>query len=130
MKTIVILDDELTLADLLALALANEGFAVYTGGDGAGGLALIAEHVPDLVILDCMMPLLDGPGVLRAMRKDEVLARIPVVMMSSLPEAAVDRRCAGLSAFVRKPFPVETLLDAVERVLAQGGNVSQTSQER
>ncbi len=127
MKTIVILDDEFGLTDVLAAALTSEGFLVYTGDDGARGLALIVQHVPDLVILDCMMPLLDGPGVLRAMRADGALARIPVVMMSSLPEAAVGRQCAGLSAFLRKPFLVEAMLEAVKGAIGDEGAVSQTS---
>jgi DNA-binding response OmpR family regulator len=117
MKTIVILDDEFTLTDVLAATLSNAGFHVHTGADGAQGLELISEHVPDLVILDCMMPLLDGPSVLRAMRADRLLAHIPVVMMSSLPEAAVGAACAGCAAFVRKPFHFETMLAAVERAM-------------
>jgi DNA-binding response OmpR family regulator len=118
MKTIVILDDESSLTDVLAATLSNEGFRVYTGSDGARGFELICEQVPDLVILDCVMPLLDGPGVLRAMRADGLLARIPVVLMSSLPEAAVGSRCAGYSAFLRKPFRFEAMLAAVGRAIA------------
>jgi DNA-binding response OmpR family regulator len=120
MKTIVILDDEFSLTDVLATALSNAGFRVHTGANGALGLELISEHVPDLVLLDYMMPGLDGPSVLRAMRADERLARIPVLIMSSLPESIVGGNCTGYATFLRKPFLFEAVLAAVERAIAPG----------
>ena len=78
----------------------------------------MTEHRPDLVLLDYMMPMLDGPATIDAMRADPMLAGVPVILMSSLPESAVRGRCAGYAAFLRKPFEFETMLAAVERVLA------------
>jgi DNA-binding response OmpR family regulator len=120
MKTIVVVDDEFSLADVLAATLSDVGFRVFTAANGAQGLELIAEHRPALVLLDYMMPLLDGPGVLRAMGADDRLATISVVLMSSLPETSVRAKCSGFAAFLRKPFTIDSLLATVERVIGGG----------
>jgi CheY-like chemotaxis protein len=120
MKTIVIIDDEFGLADVLSATLTDSGFRVHAASNGARGLELVREHSPDLVILDYMMPILDGPGVLRTMQAEERLAGIPVLMMSSLPEATVRARCGGYVGFLRKPFAFEVVLDAVERAVGPG----------
>ncbi len=80
---------------------------------------MMAEHPPDLVLLDYMMPLLDGPGVLHAMRGDPKLERVPVILMSAMPEAVVRRRTTEYVAFLRKPFDFDALLAAVEKALSQ-----------
>jgi CheY-like chemotaxis protein len=117
MKTIVIVDDEFGLADVLAATLSEVGFRVHTAANGIQGLEVMSEHPPGLVILDFMMPLLDGPGVLRAMRTDPRLASVPVVMIRAMPESAVRARCSGYVAFLRKPFEFDVVLDAVRRAL-------------
>jgi CheY-like chemotaxis protein len=88
--------------------------------NGVQGLAMVREQSPDLVILDYMMPILDGPGVLHAMQADDRMANIPVLMMSSLPESTVRARCVAIVGFLRKPFPFEVLLDAVEKAVGPG----------
>jgi DNA-binding response OmpR family regulator len=118
MKTIVIIDDEFGLADVLAAALSDVGFRVHTASNGVQGLAIVAEYLPDLVILDYMMPLLDGSSVLRTMKADERFADIPVLMMSSLPEPAIQVRCSGYVAFLRKPFDFDAVLSAIGRATA------------
>jgi CheY-like chemotaxis protein len=121
MKTIVVVDDEFGLADVLAATLSEVGYHVHTAANGVQGLEVMAEHPPDLVILDFMMPLLDGPGVLRAMRVDPRLASVPVVMISAMPESAVRARCSGYVAFLRKPFEFDAVLGAVQRAIATEG---------
>jgi DNA-binding response OmpR family regulator len=117
MKTIVIVDDEFGLADVLTATLSDVGFRVLSAANGNQGLEVMAEDPPDLVILDYMMPLLDGAGVLKAMRADPKLAPVPVIMMSAVPESVVRAQCQGYALFLRKPFDFETLLSAVERVV-------------
>jgi CheY-like chemotaxis protein len=119
MKTIVIVDDEFGLADVLDATLSDAGYRVFTASNGVQGLDVMAEHPPDLVIVDYMMPLLDGPGLLRAMRADPRLANTPVVLMSAMPEAVVRARCAGYAAFLRKPFGFEALLAVLARLLGE-----------
>ena len=118
MKTIVIVDDEFGLADVLASTLSDIGFRVLSAANGKQGLEIMVEHPPDLVLLDYMMPLLDGAGVLKAMRADPKLAAVPVIMMTAVPESVVRAQCHGYTAFLRKPFDFQTLLKAVERAMA------------
>lgn len=118
MKTIVIVDDEFGLADVLTAALSDIGFSAFSATNGKQGLEVMAEHPPDLVILDYMMPLLDGAGVLKAMRADPKLAAVPVIMTSAVQESVARVRCQGYAAFLRKPFDFQTLLNTVERVTA------------
>lgn len=118
MKTIVVIDDEFGLVDVLAASLSDVGYHVLTASNGAQGLERMAEETPDLVMLDFMMPLLDGPGVLHAMAGEPRLARVPVILMSSMPESFVRSRCEGYVAFLRKPFDFGTLIAAVDRALA------------
>jgi DNA-binding response OmpR family regulator len=117
MRTIVLIDDEFGLNDVLAATLSDAGFRVFTAVNGTQGMDVLAQQTPDLVLLDYMMPLLDGPGVIRAMRADANLAHVPVVLMSAMPEAVVRRRTSDYVAFLRKPFDFETLLDAVNGAL-------------
>jgi DNA-binding response OmpR family regulator len=116
MKTIVIVDDEFALADVLTATLSDIGFLALSATNGKQGLEVMADHPPDLVLLDYMMPLLDGAGVLEAMRAAPKLAAVPIIMMSAVPESVVRTRCQGYAAFLRKPFDFETLLKAVEQV--------------
>jgi DNA-binding response OmpR family regulator len=118
MKTIVIIDDEFGLADVLEATLSDSGYRVVTASNGEQGMQAMAEHPPDLVLLDYMMPLLDGPGVLRAMRVQPRLAAVPVIMMSAMPESVVSSRCSGYSAFLRKPFGFEPLHAAIVRAFS------------
>src|SRR6202044_3864776 len=118
MKTIVIIDDEFGLADVLTATLSDIGFRVFSAANGKQGLEVMAEHPPNLVLLDYMMPLLDGVGVLKAMRADPKLASVPVIMMTAVPESVVRAQCHGYTAFLRKPFDFQTLLKAVERAMA------------
>jgi CheY-like chemotaxis protein len=118
MKTIVIVDDEYDLADVLAGTLSDMGFRVFSAINGRQGLEVMAEHPPDVVLLDFMMPLLDGAGVLNAMRADPKLAGVPVIRTSGVPESVVRERCPGYVAFLRKPFDFQALLKAVDRATA------------
>jgi CheY-like chemotaxis protein len=89
-----------------------------TAINGKQGLELLKERRPELVILDFMMPVLDGLGMLRAMRDNPQYRDIPAVLMSSLPESAVaesaSRICAG---FLRKPFQLRAAIEMVNHVL-------------
>jgi DNA-binding response OmpR family regulator len=120
MKTIVVVDDEFGLVDVLAATLFDVGYAVHTAANGFQGLEVMAEHPPDLVILDFTMPLLDGPGVLSAMRADHQLVKVPVLLISAMPESIIRGRCSGDAAFLRKPFDFEAILGAVRGSLGEG----------
>ena len=118
MATVLIVEDEFAITDLLEMALTDEGYRVLTAANGRQGLARLAEGPrPDLVISDYMMPVLDGAGMLRAMRDTEAHRDIPCIVMSSMPEANVRERVDGYAAFVRKPFRIAALMQLVATVL-------------
>jgi CheY-like chemotaxis protein len=118
-STILIVDDEFGIAEVLDSFLTDAGHRVFVAINGRQGLQRLAEAWPDLVLLDVMMPVLDGPGMLRAMAADPAYKSIPVIMMSSLPEAAVAEMCTGYAGFLLKPFRVEAVFQAISHVLGE-----------
>ncbi len=120
MALILVVDDEFGVAEVLETILADVGHEVVTAANGRQALERAKERLPDLVLLDFMMPIMDGPSVLKAMRKAPALRNIPAVIMSSLPESAISKSVGGMyAAFVRKPFRLNTVLDTVNVVLGQ-----------
>src|SRR5215213_1760853 len=118
MATVLIVEDEFAIADLLEMVLTDEGYHVLTAANGRQGLERLAEDPrPDLVIADYMMPVLDGAGLLRAMRENEAQRDIPCIVMSSMPEANVRERIDGYEAFVRKPFDLAAMVRLVAAIL-------------
>lgn len=117
MKTILVVDDEFGVAEVLEAILADEGYRVLTAINGKQGLQRIAEERPDAILLDFMMPILNGAQMLRVLQADPALAAIPVIMMSSLAESTVAEDCKGYAAFLRKPFSALAVIDSVARVL-------------
>ena len=118
MATVLIVEDEFFIAALLEMVLTDEGYRVLTAANGRQGLERLAEGPrPDLVISDYMMPVLDGAGLLRAMRENEAHRDIPYIVMSSMPEANVRERIDGYAAFVRKPFNLDAMVHLVARIL-------------
>src|SRR3954451_22032501 len=100
------------------MVLADEGYRVLTAANGRQGLERLAEGPrPDLVISDYMMPVLDGAGLLRAMRENEAQRDIPCIVLSSMPEANVRERIDGYEAFLRKPFDLATMVRLVAAIL-------------
>lgn len=119
MATVLVVEDEFGIVELFDAVLMDEGYRVLTAMNGRDGLELLAREQPQLVFCDFMMPVMDGAGMLGAMAANSALRGIPVVMMSSMPEAVVAERCSGYVAFMRKPFKLFELLDVVERVLGK-----------
>jgi CheY-like chemotaxis protein len=116
--TVLIVEDEYAIADLLEMALTDEGYRVVRAANGRQGLDRLAEGPrPDLVISDFMMPVLDGAGLVLAMRQSEGQRTLPIIIMSSMPEANVHARIDSYAAFVRKPFHIDALMRLVASVL-------------
>lgn len=119
MATVLVVEDEFAIADLLEMTLTDEGHRVLHAANGRQGLERLAEGPrPDLVISDYMMPILDGAGLLQAMRETETQRDIPCIIMSSMPEANVRERITGYAAFVRKPFQLAAVVQLVASVLS------------
>jgi two-component system chemotaxis sensor kinase CheA len=109
-RTVLIVEDEWAIADWLEVLLSELAFNVLTAGNGREALDLLAREKPDLVLTDFMMPLLDGAGLIAAMRDDPKLREIPIIVMTSLLEDALRERARGYRAYLRKPFREADLL--------------------
>lgn len=117
MKTILIVDDEYGIATFLTDLLVDHGYRVITAANGKQALDRIEETMPDLVLLDFMMPVMDGAATLKALTGNPATHDIPVVMMSSFFEPAIVEACERYAAFLRKPFKVQAVLDLVTRLI-------------
>ncbi|MEI7038179.1 response regulator [Fulvimonas yonginensis] len=117
MRTVLVVDDEYGVAEVLEALLQDEGYRVVTAINGRQGLDRAIETPPDLILLDVMMPIMGGAAMLEALRAHPALGQVPVVLMSSLDEAAVRESCHGYRAFLRKPFRMAEVLVLLERLL-------------
>lgn len=119
-KRVLIVDDEPSIVISLEFLLRREGFTVLIERDGEAGLARIRAEQPDLVLLDVMMPRLDGFGVLAAVRADPTLAGMKVLMLTA--KSMETERHKGLDlgadAYMAKPFSTHALMDRVRELLA------------
>jgi CheY-like chemotaxis protein len=115
-KTILVVEDEQSIAEILKAVLQDEGYRVIIASNGKAGLECLDNVMPDLVLCDVMMPVVDGRDMVRTMSANPAFEAIPVIMMSAanMPSRLQDCRYA---AFVRKPFDLETLLSTIEYVL-------------
>jgi CheY-like chemotaxis protein len=117
---ILIIDDEEDIRDVAALSLETvAGWEVTVASSGAQGLARATEHTPDAILLDVMMPGMDGPTTLRELRKNPVTAKIPVLFLTAKVQASDQRRFAdlGVEAVLSKPFDPMTLSTQIASVL-------------
>jgi CheY-like chemotaxis protein len=118
MTTILVVDDEPLIRDVLVTVLRDEGYAVVTADDGLAALELVQQQAPALVLMDVMMPRMDGRMAFRAMRDHAPGNGLPIVLMSAMAEPAdLD---SEISAFLRKPVDLEDLLALVARLLMDG----------
>lgn len=119
MKTILVVDDELANAEVLSLILEEEGYRVFCASNGRQGLTRVAEVQPQLVVLDFMMPEMNGAAMGRALRDDPATRHIRILMNSSLTEAAVREHFDGFDHFLRKPYNIDVALEVIARLLEQ-----------
>lgn len=111
---VLIVDDEFGLAELVAEILEDKGYRTAIAINGELALARMGERRPDLVLLDLMMPVLDGLETLRRMQADPALASVPVVFMTALPEALPPRGAPGHAEVLQKPFTPDQLFAVVQ----------------
>jgi len=117
---VLIIDDEDDIREVAALSLESvAGWEVFTANSGSQGLARAVEHQPDAILLDVMMPGMDGPTTLRELRKNPATAKIPVLLLTAKVQSSDQRRFAdlGVEAVLFKPFDPLTLSDQIAGVL-------------
>ena len=121
MANVLIVEDDPDIAELVALKLQLEGHTVSTEEDGDAGLAAVREDVPDLVLLDWMMPRRTGIEICEAMRADPRTEGIPVILLTAKTQDADIQRgfAAGADDYISKPFSPSELASRVRAVLAR-----------
>jgi DNA-binding response OmpR family regulator len=119
MPEVLLVDDDPDIRGMLAFTFADYGFTVREAGDGAQALAALREHAPDVMVLDLMMPNLDGFGLLAAMRRDNVAPETRVLILScKVDERDLTRGYElGADDYVTKPFDPDQLAQKVERMV-------------
>lgn len=117
MKTILIVDDELANAEVLASILSDEGYRVVCAANGRQGLDRVADSHPDLVVLDVMMPVMNGVQMGEALRGDPARTHIKILMSTSLREPAVREQFTAYDAFLRKPFSADAVLRSIQQLI-------------
>jgi two-component system, OmpR family, alkaline phosphatase synthesis response regulator PhoP len=119
LKRILIIEDDRDIVELVRYNLANEGFEVTGVGDGSAGLSVLRKSMPDLLILDLMLPKLPGLEVCKEIRRDSGLNRLPILMLTARGEEA-DRVVGlemGADDYVTKPFSPRELVARVKALL-------------
>lgn len=118
---VLVVDDEASLAELLSLALRYEGWEVRSAEDGAGALRTARDFRPDAVVLDVMLPDMDGLSVLRRLHQEH--ADVPVLFLTA--KDSVEDRIAGLTAggddYVTKPFSLEEVVARLRGLIRRSG---------
>ncbi|HKK73153.1 MAG TPA: response regulator [Candidatus Krumholzibacteria bacterium] len=118
-KSILVVDDEMYIVNILDFTLATEGLRVITAANGEEALRQAIENPPDLVILDVMMPKIDGFEVCRALKAKDETKDVPVILLTAKDRDS-DRekgREAGADLYVTKPFSPTRLLEDVRSLL-------------
>lgn len=121
---ILVVEDEDDIRDMIALSLNAAGFQVLCARDGQEGFALALDQKPQLMVLDWMMPQMNGLELLRRLRRDERCADMPVIMLSA--KAEVDNKTQGLDSgaddYVSKPFSPKELISRINAILRRREN--------
>ncbi len=122
-RKILVVDDENDILNFLELVLSEKGYEVVTASGGQEALTRAQLERPDLVLLDIMMPQMDGWEVLKLLRVDEETAEVPVAMLSARTEARdrVQGLQEGAIDYICKPFSLSELLGKIEAIFSQAG---------
>jgi two-component system, OmpR family, alkaline phosphatase synthesis response regulator PhoP len=125
-KKILLVEDHEELLDILRLNFKEEGFAVATAANGVDAIRKARSLMPDLIVLDVMLPELDGFAVCEILRKDSATASVPIIMLTGLSGQLT--RCAGIESgatdFVTKPVSPASLVSRAKEMLLQRANLT------
>jgi DNA-binding response OmpR family regulator len=124
MRKVVCVEDEPEMIDLMRLILSRKGFEVIGANGGVEGLKTIRAEKPDLVLLDLMMPEMDGWQVYQQLKADASTADIPVIVVTAKAQnidKVLGLHIAKVDDYIPKPFSLQELVDRVEKVLKRHG---------
>lgn len=118
---LLVIDDDVAVTDLLSLLLRSQGFEVSATNNSAEGLSMIRELEPDLVVLDLMMPEMDGWEVCRSVRQ---FSQVPIIILSALndPSMIASVLDAGADDYLTKPTPSRVLVAHINRLTKRNGS--------
>ena len=120
-KRILVVEDDAGVRTVLALQLRTRDYAVLTAADGADGFKALQAELPDCVVLDLMMPVLDGFGLLKRIRSVGRLAALPVIILTASEDDRNRLRSQTYQAdaYLSKPYQLDELIETIERVTAR-----------
>lgn len=119
MKKVLVADDKATSRELIRTVLEQSGYSVFEANDGTDALRSAREILPDLIVLDLHMPMLDGFGVLQELRRDPRFAATPIVALTASAMQGDRQRAlsAGFTSYIAKPISLNALRSEMERLL-------------
>lgn len=119
-KTVLLIEDNAQNSYLTTFLLESQGFAVASASDGASGIELAQRTLPDLILLDIQLPMMDGYAVARALRAIELLKLTPIVAVTSYAMVGDREKClaAGCNGYIEKPINPETFVAEISTFLA------------
>lgn len=116
MAIIMVIDDDPGIQMALGAILEDEGHEVLIAGDGIEALAMLAGPLPDLILLDIMMPQLDGVALLAELEARQMARGVPIVVLTADRQMTVGRLPTPPADYITKPFELEELIEVVERL--------------
>ena len=126
-KRLAYIEDEIEMIDLVRMILGRQGYTVLGANGGKEGIELVRKELPDLVLLDLMMPDMDGWDVYHQIKSEERTRDIPVIVITAKAQD-IDKilglRIAKVEDYISKPFNPQDLVDRVEQVLARGKEIT------
>lgn len=128
---VLVVDDSPTVRKIVQLTLQRERIHVVTAGDGLSALAAVADEQPDLILLDVMLPRMDGYNICQVVRKNMAYRDLPIIMLSG-KDGLFDKmrgKLAGSTEYITKPFDSAELVQTVKRHL-ESSSVSQRAAQR
>jgi len=122
MKTILVIDDDETLLDLATNLLTHHNYAVLTARNGQEGVRVLKNQLPDLIVLDVLMPVMDGFQFYKTIKSQKEYAQIPVIILTSRSQMRDTFLAIGVDCFIVKPYESKDLLSRIEQ-LTKGQSV-------
>ncbi len=118
-KKVLIVDDEPGVVKMVRYLLEKNSFVVVSANEGEEGVKLAAQEKPDLILMDIMMPVIDGNEATRRLKENEATRQIPIIMLSALGQEGDVAKSLELGAmdYIVKPFHPQELMDRVKKIL-------------
>ena len=130
MCKVLYIEDDTEHCLMLSNLLASQGFTVETARNGLEGVEKTREWEPDMILLDLLLPLMDGFGVMNTLKEDPTTQNIPILVISAWPTADNRKRVreAGAQGFITKPFQAEELINTIRECLSQAEDLPQAEE--